>query len=411
MQSRSRNLTTWGLAATATACVAGGLAFTQWAILSAGAVASCYLLTRWAISRRKPAHGADASPHGVAAAWAHPARPEVSGDASDPAILVENMFLQGRFALLLRPQIAGNLNDEYFDRALGVLGESMSLVPDGEVIVGRADEAFIDDAGMDGSDPAIQGRVIRVDKFFLDRFAVTNRQFYEFVSAGGYQQPAYWDPTILPAVLDFVDQTGTPGPRYWRHGCFDPALEDHPIVGVCWYEASAYARWVGKRLPTDAEWVKAGAWPMSLIAASPRSQRRYPWGETMDRRKANLWGASVRGTVSAGAYAEGVSVGGIYQLIGNVWEWTRGNFSPPDSSDGKWLLDTPLKSIRGGAFDTYFDGQATCQFQSGESPVARKHNIGFRCAVGVCDLVLARTAERPSVDAGVSPESPVEVGA
>jgi gamma-glutamyl hercynylcysteine S-oxide synthase len=410
MQTRLRNLTAWGLAATTTACIVAGLVYQQWAVLLAGAVAACYLLMGWAMSHRKHGRPVVGSTHHAKEAWAHPTRAEAAGDADDPAVLVENMFLQGRFSLLLRPQIAGNLSDENFQRALDVLSESMSLVPDGEVLVGRVDESTIEDAGMDLSDPALWGRVVRVDKFFLDRYTVTNRQFYEFVSAGGYQQPAYWEPTILPAVLDFVDQTGAPGPRHWRHGCFDPALDDHPVVGVCWYEAAAYARWVGKRLPTDAEWVKAGAWPMSLSAASSRGQRRYPWGDTMDRRKANLWGASLRGTVSAGAYPEGVSVGGVYQLIGNVWEWTRGNFSPPDSSDGKWLLDAPLKSIRGGAFDTYFDGQATCQFQSGESPMARKHNIGFRCAVGVCDLVLARSAERPPVDAGVSPEALVEVG-
>ena len=58
------------------------------------------------------------------------------------------------------------------------------------------------------------------------------------------------------------------------------------------------------------------------------------------------------------------------------------------------MLDTPLKSIRGGAFDTYFDNQAACQFQSGENPLSRRHNIGFRCAVGVGDLVLVRKPER-----------------
>jgi iron(II)-dependent oxidoreductase len=342
--------------------------------------------------------------------WAPPVRAVVQGDADDPAVLVENMVLQGRFALLLRPQIAGNLSEAHFQEVLGTLTETMSLVPDGEVVIGRVEESLIDEYGLDQSDPSLQGRVVRVDKFFLDRFAVTNRQYYEFVSAGGYQQPAYWDPAILPAVLDFVDLTGTPGPRFWRHGCFDPALEDHPVVGVSWYEAAAYARWIGKRLPTDAEWVKAGAWPMSVTAGSPRSQRRYPWGDTMDRRKANLWNAECRGTVAVTDCGEGVSVGGVYQLIGNVWEWTRGNFDPPGTADGKWLIDTPLRSIRGGAFDTYFDGQATCQFASGESPVARKHNIGFRCAVGVCDLVLTRpTAAEPVEDAAAC-EAPVEVG-
>jgi iron(II)-dependent oxidoreductase len=86
-------------------------------------------------------------------------------------------------------------------------------------------------------------------------------------------------------------------------------------------------------------------------------------------------------------FAEGDSVGGARQLIGNVWEWTGVGF-------GAWEAQNRydganLKSIRGGAFDTYFDSQANCHFQSGEPPLSRKRNVGFRCAVGVCDLFLS----------------------
>ena len=136
---------------------------------------------------------------------------------------------------------------------------------------------------------AAHGQKVHVETMLLDRFAVTNRQFQVFVNAGGYDQMAIWDPTIWPAVLDFVDATGHPGPRYWQHGRFPPGKADHPVVGVCWYEAAAYARWVGKRLPTDAEWLKAGCRPVQLSPTS-RMQRRFPWGNAMDRSRANLWG-------------------------------------------------------------------------------------------------------------------------
>ena len=108
----------------------------------------------------------------------------------------------------------------------------------------------------------------------------------------------------------------------------------------------------------------------------------------MNRRFANLWGSGPEGTAAVSAFAEGMSVGGVYHLIGNVWEWTHSNFGAWDVAARKLEVTGPMKSIRGGAFDTYFDNQATCQFQSGDSSLARKRNIGFRCALGVCDVSL-----------------------
>lgn len=311
-----------------------------------------------------------------------------AAEQGDIDALVEQMLAQGRYALLLRPRIAASLSEEQFRRALAALEEDMALVPDGDVFLGP-----IDDAAEDGrlDETALAegpGRIVQVQRFFLDRYPVTNAQYEAFVAAGGYEQPALWDPSILPAVLDFVDQTGRPGPRYWRHGTFPPGREDHPVVGVNWYEASAYARWVGKRLPTDAEWVKAASWPVRL-SATTRLQRRYPWGDSMDRSKANVWGSGPGDTVPVQQFAGGVSVGGVYQLAGNVWEWMWGNYLPPGGPEGAWAAEIGLKSLRGGAFDTYFDNQATCQFQSGDAAVARKPNIGFRLALGACDVVLA----------------------
>jgi len=329
-------------------------------------------------------------------------------DPTDTISLIENMLLQGRFALLLRPQIAANLNEEQFARALASLEEQMALVPDGEVVLGQADEEPEDENLTEEEIALRRGRVVRVEHFFLDRYPVSHRQFYEFVAAGGYQQVALWEPSILPAVLDFVDRTGAPGPRFWRHGCFEPELRDHPVVGVSWYEAAAYARWAGKRLPSDAEWVKAASWPVS-VSATTRVQRRYPWGDTMDHTRANLWVSGPKRTVPVDEFAGGVSVGGVYQLIGNVWEWMRGSFAPPELPGEHWLLEAPMKGIRGGAFDTYFDNQATCQFQSAEAAIARKRNIGFRCAVGVCDLVLARAGASTAGPTEKDQPLPVEV--
>ncbi len=373
--------------------------------LGGGTAGVGYLLFRTARRRR---WGRPARPGEPPSTSPRPARPPVRprpADPNDPGALVDEMLAQGRYALLLRPQLAANLSPALFRRVLGSLSDHMALVPAGDVVLLPAGEQLnpppLDSGDEDAPNP---GRVVRVAPVFLDRYPVTNRQYYEFVSGGGYEQLALWDAAVWTAVLAMTDRSGKPGPRYWVDGIYLAGEEDHPVVGVSWYEAAAYARWCGKRLASDAEWVKAGAWPLPAGGAA-HGQRRYPWGDTIDRSKANLWGSGPERVVSVDEFAEGVSVGGVYQLIGNVWEWTGGAFRGIDTPDGRLAPAEPMKSLRGGAFDTYFDSQATCQFQSGDSPLRRKHNIGFRCAVGVCDLVLARP-EAPAESAGAGAQKP-----
>lgn len=311
---------------------------------------------------------------------------------ADTAALVEQMLTQGRFALLLRPQIAPNLSHDQLRRALEALQRKTSFVPAGQLCIGLAgkesDDISNDELEFDGA-----REVLEVDEFRLDRCAVSNRDYYAFVSTGGYSQASLWEPQIWPAVVDFVDRTGCPGPRFWSHGKYAHGEEDLPVVGISWYEASAYSRWAGKRLPTDPEWEKAGAWPVAL-SETVLLQRRYPWGEAMERERTNLWGGDGK-LAPVDAYESGVSAGGVQQLIGNVWEWTSGDYGAGAYHRRGLALTSPMKSIRGGAYDTYFENQATCQFQSGENPVHRKHNIGFRCAVSVCDLAAAARRLRP----------------
>ncbi len=320
----------------------------------------------------------------------HKPKPFRPAHSNDPDSLVAQMLAQGRYALLLRPQVARDLEQHQFEATLEVLQTKMALVPDGTVILGDTEDP--EQVGRaNGGQWRARQRAMRVNPYFLDRHPVTNREYYEFVSSGGYEQITYWDTAVWPAVLDFVDQTQQPGPRFWTDGYCRPGEEFHPVVGVCWYEAAAFARWAGKRLPTDAEWVKAGVWPVKL-SETQSSQRRFPWGDAMDRTKANLWGTGPGHTVPVTEYEDGVSVGGIYNLIGNVWEWTRSDYVPSYIPPEEFIAESPLKSIRGGAFDTYFDNQATCQFQSGDVQMARRRNIGFRCALSVSDLSLYREA-------------------
>jgi iron(II)-dependent oxidoreductase len=316
-------------------------------------------------------------------------------DPNDLSSLVEGMLTRRRYALLLRRQLVSNLTPRQFQRARDDLERQMALVPAGNVSLGPIRGAAADD---EAADAAVDTR--HVEAMLLDRYPATNREYFAFVEAGGYEQMSIWDPQIWTAVFDFVDATGAPGPRFWKHGKFPRGEEDFPVVGVSWYEAAAYARWVGKRLPTEAEWLKAGSWPVPL-SDKQQWQRKFPWGDTMDRERCNLWGSGPGKAVAVSEFSSGVSVGGVYQLIGNVWEWTSGNFGASDAEQDDLILPAPMKSIRGGAFDTYFENQATCQFRSGESPLSRKHNIGFRCAIGLCDIASPEPAGEREPNAGL----------
>jgi iron(II)-dependent oxidoreductase len=111
----------------------------------------------------------------------------------------------------------------------------------------------------------------------------------------------------------------------------------------------------------------------------------------MAQGQANVFNAGVADTAEVDDFPDNVSANGVYQLAGNVWEWTVDDAGKAVESamvaGGDMILLCAMKSIRGGAFDTYFENQASCEFRSAERPTARKHNIGFRCAVSVSDIV------------------------
>jgi iron(II)-dependent oxidoreductase len=293
--------------------------------------------------------------------------------------LVSDLLRQGRVALLLRPQLAASVQPRHLQQAQDVLDETTSLVPAGEVAM---HSRWLETGHQETNNA---GRVrVQVESMFLDRYAVTNRDFQHFVAAGGYEQMELWEAAIWPGMVEFVDQTRKPGPRYWSDQKFPRELTDHPVVGVSWYEASAYARWIGKRLPSDAEWVKAGVWPVAT-GGMPQ-QRRYPWGDNFENAYANVWGSRANTTVAVDEYPSGTSVGGVYQLTGNVWEWTSTPWGAWEPVAKRAETTVPMRSLRGGAFDTYFDNQASCQFQSGDDPLARRRNVGFRCALSWSDV-------------------------
>lgn len=232
----------------------------------------------------------------------------------------------------------------------------------------------------------------RVPDFFIDRFEVTNRQFKAFMDAGGYSEPRFWqhefrDQGIVlsreEAMAEFVDLSGRPGPSTWLGGTYPDGEGDHPVSGVSWFEAAAYAEYVGRSLPTSVHWGLARGDESTLI--------EWPQlgGLGVIAPYSNFSG---EGTVPVGSLP-GITTWGAYDLAGNVAEWCS-NATPQG------------RIIRGGAYhdNTYEFGEA-----SNVPPMTRTAGMGFRTALlgdDVPEAILAHNPVRlPSVAAAEPPVS------
>jgi len=255
-----------------------------------------------------------------------------------------------------------------FRAAVEAIDAGFALVPEGFVSLSQSTT----------SEPGCAEEDVVTEPFLLARHCVTHQQYQHFVDSGGYEDLDLWPEEIWPHLIDFKDQTGATGPRYWREGRHDRRRVDHPVVGICYYEAAAYARWAGYRLPTGAEWQMAASW---RLRSSAHVLRRYPWGDALDTSRCNLWISNLGATVPVASYASGAAPNGVLQLIGNVWEWTSSEYEVIDDCGRTVVGDMLLKGIRGGAFDTYFPSQATSCFRTGLASLTRAHNVGFRCVL------------------------------
>jgi iron(II)-dependent oxidoreductase len=160
-----------------------------------------------------------------------------------------------------------------------------------------------------------------------------------------------------------------------------PLVADEPVQHVCWYEADAYARWRGRRLPTEAEWEKAARYD----PVTDRS-RRYPWGDDEPTAAhANLSGRHL-GPAAVGAYPAGVSAHGVHQLVGDVWEWTSSDFTGypgfrafPYREYSEVFFGSQYKVLRGGSWAV---DPVACRgtFRNWDFPIRRQIFAGFRTA-------------------------------
>lgn len=279
---------------------------------------------------------------------------------------VNRMIRDGRHAMLLDRDLAETVGDAYVSGAWKALEGHMALIPGGVLPVTMQDSSC---------------QFVEVGAFYLDRTAVTNDEFYRFVSAGCYEDLDIWPQDIWPALTTrFLDRTRHAGPADWENGRPPSGKGDHPVTGVSWFEAAAFAQWIGKRLPTAAEWQKAGGFPEQL--ASHSHGTRYPWGDLYAEGKANLYHGRAGATVPVKEYKAGATPNGIYQMSGNVWEWLDDRLETiPREAGETFLTSHPMRRIVGGAYDTYLIHEAANDFVTGQQELDRRPNIGFRCAV------------------------------
>ena len=292
-------------------------------------------------------------------------RPRLSQSAVERAIDTR------RFGKLLNPPPEWKRDaafQKYRRQAAEAIDEVFALVPAGRTSI---TQRINDEPGCPEVD-------FDTEPYLLARYPITNEDYQLFVDSGAYDEPEHWPESVWPHLINFKDLTGAPGPRYWRDGRHDRRLARHPVVGVCWYEAATYAAWAGYRLPTEAEWQVAATWQ---LAADASTIRRYPWGDALDLECCNIWASGHAGTLSVDACPAGAAPNGVQQLVGNTWEWVNSDFECTDDTDRPIIGESALKSIRGGAYDTYFPWQAAGRFRSGLPALARCHNVGVRCAL------------------------------
>ena len=282
---------------------------------------------------------------------------------------------------LVSADFAGNfLGDRVLVRAwmrnVGpILRPGMIRVPTGRFPLGR------DYTGLVSLTPSSAPQhMVKLSEYFIGIREVTNEEFQEFVGAGGYRNDAYW--LDAPGVDrgEFTDDTSKPGPMYWHEGRFPEGEGKLPVAGVSWYEASAYARWAGKSLPTEAQWECAAVGVLSRGGNGNFGKQAFPWGGRYEPGSANLRDAGVGKPCPVGSYDKDRSVVGCFDMTGNVREWTSGTFDPyPETVCRDREFGQGLAVVRGAAYSDSSVGTRLTRRRA-RSRETRDALTGFRCA-------------------------------
>jgi formylglycine-generating enzyme required for sulfatase activity len=227
-------------------------------------------------------------------------------------------------------------------------GSPMSDVPEGMVLIPKGPFLYMGDRVRE---------IIPYD-YFMDVYPVTNDHYKEFILANGYGSQDYWS----DEGWAWKQENHVNRPEYWTDSKWNQA--DHPVVGVSYYEAEAYASWTGKRLPTEQEWERA---------ARGTDGRAYPWGDVFDMKKCNSEESGIDATTPVTKYAKGISPSGCFDMAGNVWEWCASWY---EQSRGR-------RVVRGGSWGS--KPVALRASARGRDTVDDRYDaLGFRLAQDIC---------------------------
>lgn len=222
----------------------------------------------------------------------------------------------------------------------------MVLVAAGPFLMGNNNEFY------DNDNDEKPRHVVNLQAFFMDIYPVTNEDYKAFVDATGHRSPQYWS----------------------EDGQIPAGKSRHPVTGVAYHDATAYAAWKGRRLPTEQEWEKASRGTNGL---------RWPWGNVFDRRKANV---GLRKTTPVDAYPDGCNAYGLCDMAGNVWEWTSTSYAPypgaPANRTIQRFLNDRYLSVRGGSTSSD-QGSARGADRGIKKPHEPGPELGFRTVMDV----------------------------
>jgi len=241
-------------------------------------------------------------------------------------------------------------------------GAEMVAIPETTLSLGYGGIEALDNEGP----PA----TVTVGPFWIDRYPVTCGAYGQFMAAGGYYCRDWWS----AEGWAWLQANSVEQPFYWSG---QAAMEYHPVCGVSWYEAEAYARWLGKRLPTEVEWE---------VAARGQAGSLYPWGEDPPEAKHCNHHHLVGQTTPVGTYPQGRSGWGCEDMLGNVWEWTATVFGGYDGfvpypylGYSQAYFDGRHRVLRGGSWATR-RWALRSSFRNWYYPHVRQVFAGFRCA-------------------------------